>query len=46
MRTKVALNVAATDLLTVLGSDPDMPWLEAALGRAATAPVAPDMAAA
>lgn len=39
VRMKVALNVAANDLLMVLSSDAELPWLEAALNRAALAPV-------
>ena len=36
MRVKVALNVAATDVCTVLSSDPELPWLEQALSRGTT----------
>ncbi|EFN52332.1 hypothetical protein CHLNCDRAFT_139139 [Chlorella variabilis] len=40
VRAKVALNVAPNDLLMVLSSDAELPWLEAAISRAAaTAPV-------
>lgn len=39
MRVKVALNVSVNDLLMVLDKDPDLPWLEAVLSRAAMAPV-------
>ncbi len=40
VRAKLALNVAAHDLLMVLSEDAELPWLQAALARAATAPVA------
>lgn len=39
MRVKVALNVAASDLMMVLSDDADLPWLAGALSRAAAAPV-------
>lgn len=39
LRVKVALNVAASDLLMVLSEDRELPWLEGVLSRAAQAPV-------
>ena len=38
-RIKVALNVGANDLLMVLTSDAELPWLESAINRAALVPV-------
>ena len=39
MRIKVALNVGVNDLLMVLTSDAELPWLESAINRAALVPV-------
>lgn len=39
MRVKVALNVAANDVCTVLSRDSELPWLEQALSRATMAPI-------
>ncbi|KAL4434835.1 hypothetical protein ABPG77_005362 [Micractinium sp. CCAP 211/92] len=39
VRAKVALNVPTSDLLMVLADDPDLPWLNQAISRAAAAPV-------
>ena len=40
VRIKVALNVGVNDLLMVLTSDAELPWLEGAISRAAVAQVA------
>lgn len=45
VRAKVALNVPTSDLLMVLTDDPDLPWLNQAISRAAAAPVPPAMGA-
>lgn len=39
MRVKVALNVSANDVCTVLSRDAELPWLEQALSRASMAPI-------
>ena len=39
VRIKVALNVGVNDLLMVLTSDAELPWLESAINRAALVPV-------
>lgn len=39
VRVKVALNVSANDVCTVLSRDAELPWLEQALSRASMAPI-------
>ena len=40
VRIKVALNVGVNDLLMVLSSDAELPWVEGAVNRAALVPAA------